>query len=237
MENILAARLNFKSNLSSFLFLSSFLLFVAFITYQAMLIPYYYRLFFLASFNALHLSSFLFLDAFSWLLFLITPMIIAKSLWQIPIARFGLHLPTNKFRALALTLIAFLLIVPITFSLSHFTQIKQYYGASHIPLYYFLFTQLVFFPLYYLAEEFFFRGFLFLTLFEKIGWHSYWVSDLFFTLAHAGKPPIEILLSIPVSVMLNFLTLKTKSIFSSWVIHLTIGALLFTLINWNAISY
>ncbi len=89
----------------------------------------------------------------------------------------------------------------------------------------------VLFPSYYFSEEFFYRGFLFLGLWRRIKWHSFWVTDFIFAFAHLGKPGLEILLSMFASVVFNILTLSTKSIYPALITHWVVGCTFILLIN------
>ena len=84
-------------------------------------------------------------------------------------------------------------------------------------------VQCIFLPLYYFSEEFFFRGFLFLLLWKKVRWHSFWITDILFAAAHILKPGLEILLCIPASVIFNVLTLYSRSIVPALMVHLIVG--------------
>ncbi|TAK75630.1 MAG: CPBP family intramembrane metalloprotease [Gammaproteobacteria bacterium] len=184
--------------------------------------PFYYQRYF-GVFDGKTIPSLLFLDLYTLFLFFLVPLIVGRVLFREPYFDLGLRRPLNNWVALRLILLAYCIVIPLTLFCAHQSQFKHYYSFGHVDTVSFIFMQLVLVPVYYFSEEFFFRGFLFLSLWRRIGWHSFWVTDIFFTLAHLGKPGIEIILSIPASVMLNYLTLRTRSIYPALIVHATIG--------------
>ncbi len=211
------------------------IIFSYFVIKFAMATAYFNNLYF-NRFDLQNIESYLFLDAFSVLIYFIIPLIVAKVVLDVPPSKLGLVWPKNRKQIFALLFLGITLTIPLFIYCLNNPKLQQYYQLKHISLTYFIFIQAVLFPIYYFAEEFFFRGFLFLTLLRKIGWHSYWISDLFFTLAHFGKPPIEILVSFPIGVVLNYMTYKTQSIFTAFVYHLFSGVILFSIFNYPVIT-
>jgi len=83
------------------------------------------------------------------------------------------------------------------------------------------------FFIYYLAFEFFFRGFLLLGLEQSFGSiNSLLIQTIPCCLIHLGKPFIEVLASIPASLIFGYVVLKTRSLWSVIIIHWLIGLLL-----------
>lgn len=77
--------------------------------------------------------------------------------------------------------------------------------------------------LYYTAEEFFFRGFLFHVLFKRLDWHATWITSAIFTLFHLGKPFPEVLFSLFFSVFLCTVTARTSSWIPAAVLHFAVA--------------
>jgi membrane protease YdiL (CAAX protease family) len=168
--------------------------------------------------------------AYSYVWFLIIPSLFNYFVRGLRYKDIGVCLPIINVENICYFAGGMIFIVPFAIFFSKFHQFQTYsYAGISLPVFYLL--QFVVVPLYYFAEEFFFRGFLFLTLWNKIRWHSFWVTDILFTLAHTGKPGLEVLLCIPASVIFNFLTLKTRSIFPGMIVHGTMGILLNFLVN------
>ena len=187
--------------------------------------------------NTKQFNFIFFLTGMSVLTFAIAPLLANKFILQQTPAAIGLQRPQQPRRALTLTLIGLAYGIPVILFLVNAANVSAYYTFRPCGLPTFLFMLLVIFPVFYLAEELFFRGFLFLTLYEKIGWHSYWVTDYIFTVAHIGKPPLEILLCIPASILLNYITLNSRSIMPAFVVHTCMGILAFSLVNYRLIVW
>jgi membrane protease YdiL (CAAX protease family) len=80
--------------------------------------------------------------------------------------------------------------------------------------------------LYYLAWEFYFRGFLLFTLRGPLGdANAILVQTIPSCLVHIGKPEGEILGSIAVGILFGSIALRTGSIWYVFVLHAAIGLL------------
>lgn len=164
--------------------------------------------------------------------FLLLPALTNKIFFGENVKEMGLVLPANKKLTLILIIVALLILIPW---ILYFTQMPQFHGYSlaNLSLPKFIFMLGVLFPGYYLGEEFFFRGFLFLGLWKRIGWHSFWLTDVIFTVLHLGKPGLEILLCIPASIVFNALTLFTRSIYPAVLVHSTLGMVMSVFVTYN----
>lgn len=182
-------------------------------------------------FNGKELINLIFFIFCSFLFFFMIPILLTKYLYQKKLSELGLWLPKNKIIPLLLTAIGLALLIPAILSIARFPQVQSYYSLNHVGFIKFLFIIFIIFPLYYLFEEFFFRGFIFLNLYSKIGKHAYWISDLIFTFAHANKPYSEIVLALPAGIIFAYITLKTKSIYPSMFVHYCMGVSLLVYVN------
>jgi membrane protease YdiL (CAAX protease family) len=78
--------------------------------------------------------------------------------------------------------------------------------------------------LYYLGFEYFFRGFLLLGLSPRLGPVAANVLQAgIVTMAHLGKPGIELAAAFPASLLFGWLVLRTGSIWYSMGIHWVVG--------------
>lgn len=78
--------------------------------------------------------------------------------------------------------------------------------------------------LYYIAFEFFYRGFLQRVVADAWGVpQGIWVQSLAATLIHLGKPMTELLAALPASLLFGVLALRSRSVLYSTLIHLVIG--------------
>jgi len=162
--------------------------------------------------------------------FFVLPALLTKFILKTPLKKVGYIIPKNQLKTYIAFIIAFLLLVPSMYALTQYPSFRAVYTLKDSPLIQLSVFALLF-PIYYFAEEFFFRGFLFLSLWERLGWHSFWITDIIFTLSHFGKPMMEILLCIPASVIFNFLTLYTRSFFPAMVIHYIMGIFALVWVN------
>lgn len=122
-----------------------------------------------------------------------------------------------------------LVVVPLIWLATDMPEVKSEY-----PLAKSLFTQPHFFwlyeamyiLLYYVAWEFFFRGFLLFSMARRIGpAFAILIQTLASCLIHLGKPEGETIGAILVGVIFGALALQTRSIWYGWLIHITIGVL------------
>ena len=78
--------------------------------------------------------------------------------------------------------------------------------------------------LYYIAFEFFYRGFLQRIVADAWGApQGIWVQTLAATLVHLGKPMTELIAALPASLIFGALALRSRSVLYSTIIHLAIG--------------
>ncbi len=169
--------------------------------------------------------------------FLIIPLIINRLLIKKSLSYFGLTYPAHTISATLYTLGTLALLMPFIALMAKQPSIQQFYMPADKSMARFVIIQLTLLPIYYFAEEFFFRGFLFLGLWKKIGWHSYWITEYIFIIAHFGKPGLEIFLSIPAGVILSSLTLRTKSVYPAIFVHYIMGVTLNVLVTYYFVAH
>lgn len=203
------------------------LVFSIFILYIQMRLPLYFHD--ISNLNQVFLLALLHVIT-SFIFFFTVPAVASTFIFKLSLKELGVCFPTEKIRSLFFTLIAFLLLVPTFYLMTTYPSIRIFYTLPSQNILE-VSGMLLLFPLYYFGEEFFFRGFLFLSLWKKIGWHSFWVTDIIFTLSHLGKPGMEILLCIPASVIFNLLTLYTRSIYPAIFVHSSMGVLCILWVN------
>jgi membrane protease YdiL (CAAX protease family) len=189
---------------------------------------------FFGAFDENQTSSLVFVILFSTLIFFVIPAITSKFIFKDSLHNLGIALPICKIKTTLLTLLALLILAPSIYLLTKQPHFRTYYTLAH-PSVRQLAIMTFFFPLYYFSEEFYFRGFLFLGLWRRIKWHSFWITEIIFTLSHIGKPGMEILLCIPASVIFNCLTLYTRSIYPALFVHSTIGIFGIILVNYSRV--
>ena len=80
------------------------------------------------------------------------------------------------------------------------------------------------YALYYLAFEFFYRGFLLKLLVPTVGPElAVWLQAMAATLIHVGKPLAEVIAALPASLLFGVMALRSKSILYPALLHLLIG--------------
>ena len=143
----------------------------------------------------------------------------------------GLGLGDLKFNlqisALAMALVA----VPMAFSANDplvqgaYPWPGAWAGESAANLAQWLATYFV----YYIAFEFFFRGFLIQSIAPRWGIaNAIWVSAIACTLIHVGKPWSETLTAFPVSLLFGVMAVRGRSILFPAIVHWWVGAIVDT---------
>ena len=80
------------------------------------------------------------------------------------------------------------------------------------------------YSLYYLAYEFFFRGFLLRGLEPGLGrTGAIWFQTVASTMLHLGKPLLETVAALPAGLIFGLLALRTRSLLYVVIIHLALG--------------
>lgn len=230
---ILRAQLIKPFNILTLFFL---LLLACVITFLGLIAPSLFAHYLGIVFNKNNMSSIIYLVVYTFLFFFIVPCFAGKYIYKEPIKDLGLVFPENKMKTIFHIVFSLSLLIPWIFYFGHCKEF-QGYSQSGLGFFGFIFLQLFLLPIYYFAEEFFFRGFLFISLWKRVGYHSFWITDIFFTYAHLGKPLLEIVMAIPASIILNYLTLKTKSIYPAVFVHAALGFLLNILMTFDVMGY
>ena len=175
--------------------------------------------------------TFHFVLAFSSLVFMLSiPLFFGKHILGKNTGEFGFCIPQNSGVAMKLAIICLLIFMPIVFILSKEHSVQNFYLIKNgFGIFFILAT--ISRGIYYIGEEFLFRGFMFFGLWDKIKIHSLWVTSLVFALLHMGKPVEEIFFSFFLSLSLCFISLKTKSFLPSFVIHFVLAITLNVLVT------
>ncbi|HOP61335.1 MAG TPA: CPBP family intramembrane metalloprotease [Candidatus Saccharicenans sp.] len=170
------------------------------------------------------------------LLFLLLPGLLIKLGFREKLKAYGFRRGDYKFglKAVAWSL-------PIVFLASWLpsrqADFQQEYSAfldNSLTFQTFLIYAAAFF-LYYLAFEFFFRGFLLYGLKPAFGrLNSLLIQTIPCCLVHIGKPLNEVLSAILASLIFGYLALRTESIWYGMVIHWLVGVFLILFIGLGA---
>jgi membrane protease YdiL (CAAX protease family) len=148
----------------------------------------------------------------------IVPILTIKYVWKESPAKYGLKRPQNTKESIILTSTAIVFSFIVVILLSQTTNFKNFYEITH-KINWLFSIEIALSLIYFIAEEFFFRGFLLFTFFEKYGNHSFWIVNIIFAILHANKAPGEMVLSFFFGLLLSFLSFRTKSFIPATVVH------------------
>ncbi len=146
-----------------------------------------------------------------------------------PLAEFGLGFGNYKLGLKIIGVLTPFVILPMIWVAAQMPDIRQEYPMARILFYksdLFWQYELVYVLLYYIAWEFFFRGFLLFGLAKEFGIiHAILIQTISSCLIHLGKPEGETLGSILTGIVFGYIAIRTKSIWYVWILHFTIGVL------------
>lgn len=163
---------------------------------------------------------------------LVLPWLTVKYIIKKNPAEFGWSWPQDPKLTWSLAVIFVLINLPALVLFSKNADFQRFYRLYDIGFTLFLAAGVVLPLIYYLAEEFLFRGFLFLGLWPKLGWHSFWITNAIFALLHWGKNFWEIPYSFVMGLLLCQLTLKSKSFIPAALVHFLLALTLNILVNY-----
>ncbi len=164
--------------------------------------------------------------AYFFILMFILPALYVKLVMKKNLKDFGLSLGDVKIGRNILILIP-LLVAPLIYIASKMPDVRSEYPLAKILLtdktYLFVY-ELGYVIFYYIAWEFFFRGFLLFGLKDKYGASAaILIQTISSCLIHIGKPEGEIIGSIIVGIIFGVIALRTKSIWYVFALHIAIG--------------
>jgi len=167
-------------------------------------------------------------SSFFFLMF-IFPVLFIKLRLKRSLVDFGLGPGDINFGfKIIITMIPFL-VVPLIFLASKMPDVRSEYPLlkllhrRHDLIIWYEAAYAIF---YYLAWEFYFRGFLLFSLKEEFGAaNAVMIQTISSCLVHIGKPEGEIIGSIFVGILFGFLVLRARSIWYVVGIHASIGIL------------
>jgi len=172
---------------------------------------------------------------FFGLMFFIPAMYI-KLVMKKNLSDFGFGIGNTGFGAKILLLIP-LIVVPAIYFAAKMPDVRSEYplakslinDQSHLIIY-----ELAYVVFYYIAWEFFFRGFILFGLKDRFGaFNAVLIQTISSCLVHIGKPEGEIIGSIIVGVIFGVIALRTRSIWYVFLLHAAIGVLTDLFIIYN----
>lgn len=164
----------------------------------------------------------------------LVPLFVIRRSFKNP-ADYGWRMPENRGEAIRLAFLVTIALLPFAVWFAHLDSFQQYYSVRDVSPGYFVRMGVILSAILYPAEEFLLRGFLFLGIWKKAGYHSFWITAVLATIFHVSKPGGEIMFAPLLSVVLSFLTLKTKSFVPAAVVHYALALVfnIFVTLVWN----
>ncbi|HMT52579.1 MAG TPA: CPBP family intramembrane metalloprotease [Saprospiraceae bacterium] len=164
-----------------------------------------------------------------FILMFVLPMLHILLLWEKPLSEFGFGLGDTRYGVKFLVLSLLFLVVPFAFCGSFDPNVTSEYPLAkaliqhknQLPVYHLFYT-----VFYYIAWEFYFRGYLLFGLKERYGvMEAILIQTISSCLIHIDKPFAEIILSIPVGIFLGFVALRSRSFWYVFLVHASLGVL------------
>ncbi|MBE0651214.1 MAG: CPBP family intramembrane metalloprotease [Bacteroidales bacterium] len=164
-----------------------------------------------------------------FILMFILPLLYMKLGMKKPMRDFGWGLGDIKYGLTWLIGIP-LIVVPLIYIASKMPGMRVEYPLAKSlitdpsP---FVVYEIIYVLFYYVAWEFFFRGFLLFGLKDRFGAvNAILIETISSTLVHIDKPEGEIIGAIVVGILFGMIALRSKSIWYVFLIHASIGVLL-----------
>ncbi len=156
---------------------------------------------------------------------LVLPYFLIKYIWKENPYSYGLSVPEKTLETIKFVLFAFIPILILIIVLSRTEAFRSFYTTNPSLSIAFLLEIILSF-IYFLSEEFFFRGFLLFSLWEKIGYKAVWIISIIFALLHIGKASGEVAISFFIGLIFSYLSIKTRSVWPAVVLHFLMATIL-----------
>ncbi len=115
---------------------------------------------------------------------------------------------------------------------SEFQEYYPFYRYAHRSLFDFLVWE-AFYMAQFLSLEFFFRGFMIQPLKRIMGSSAIFAMMIPYVMIHIGKPMVECFAAIIAGIVLGTLALRTRSIWSGFLIHMSVALSMDLLAIWQ----
>ena len=166
---------------------------------------------------------------FFFLLLMVIPLLSTRFFKDLHLSAMGLGLGDYKI-GLKLVIVAIpFIVLPIIYFAADMPELRSEYPLAKILLQdhsSILTYELSYIFFYYIAWEFFFRGFLLFGLLPKFGaMNAVLIQTISSCLIHIGKPEGEIIGSILVGIIFGAIALRTRSIWYVFLVHAAIGVM------------
>lgn len=170
-------------------------------------------------------AFFFFVSIGAFFTMLVLPFFLIKYVWGENPYNYGLRIPKNTVSAVKLSFLAFIPIIFLIVVLSQTEAFRSFY-ATEPQLSFVFFIEIILSFVYFLSEEFLFRGFLLFSLWEKLGQRGFWMMNIIFSLLHAEKASGEVFISFFIGVVFSYISIKTQSIWPAVILHFSMAIML-----------
>lgn len=162
-------------------------------------------------------------------LMFVLPVLFIKWRLKRPLKDFGFALGDRTYGARVTIFMMPVVVIPIAFIASRMPDIrveyplaKLLYGRPDLILWY----EIAYVLLYYIAWEFYFRGFLLFGLKDEFGTtNAILIQTISSCLIHLGKPEGEVIASIVAGIIFGVIAIRTRSFWYVMALHASIGVL------------
>jgi len=171
------------------------------------------------------LTSVLYIFSSSLVLLGLLPALMIKFIFHESLSFYGVRFGDWQFGVKA-----FLILAPLMIALTYLSSRMESFAAEY-PLYkgagaslYNFMTYSLFYLVYYLGWEFFFRGYMQFGLRRRLGdWNAILIQTLASCLLHIGKPDAEIFSSILGGIVWGMVVFRTRSLLPVLLLHWLLG--------------
>ena len=171
------------------------------------------------------LADFAWWSAWRVLGYFLIPVVLIKLVWRERLRDHGLEtkgfLEHAWIYALAY-LVVFVCVVAVTLRDEHFRTYYPFYDRASRSWADFLAWE-VLYAAQFFSLEFFFRGFWLKAMKPALGSQAIFVMVVPYCMIHFGKPFLETIAAIVAGVFLGTLSMKTRSIWSGFLIHVSVA--------------
>lgn len=158
--------------------------------------------------------------------YFVLPCAVIHFIFKEKISDFGLKLK-GAFKEYHLYILMLLFMVPLVLYFSTTKSFQSRYPFLHFTAGNFNVLDFwkweILYSIQFFTLEFFFRGFILHGLKKRFGFYSVFIMTIPYCMIHFGKPMPETLAAIAAGIILGTLSLKSRSIFLGFLIHVSVG--------------
>lgn len=171
------------------------------------------------------------LTLFALVSFLVLPLLLIRYVLKEDPRSYGWRFPENALDAIIHSVPILVILLGTIFLVSRAPQFQSFYSLQGTDVTSGIAFLVPAYLLYFLAEEFLFRGYLFHALRTKGLVFTLVANVALFSLFHIHKPGMEILIAGLTALLFCLLTERTKSVLPAILLHIVAATTLFFLIN------